>query len=68
MHANQCRRHYDYAEGQQVLKIVHDPTKLGVRTTGPFTIERVHINGNLTIRLREGVTERVNIRRVRPYD
>ena len=68
MRANQRRRHYDYAEGQQVLKIVHDPTKLGVRTTGPFTIERVHINGNLTIRLREGVTERVNIRRVRPYD
>src|SRR6056300_956309 len=68
MRANQRRRHYDYAEGQQVLKIVHDPTKLGVRTTGPFTIERVHINGNLTIRLREGVTERVDILRVRPYN
>ncbi len=44
------------------LKKVHDPTKLGVRTEGPYTIERVHINGNLTILLREGITERINIR------
>ncbi len=63
------RKHYqfDYAPGQQVLKKVHDPTKLGVRTDGPYTIERVHVNGNLTIILRPGVTERINIRRVLPY-
>ena len=65
--ANRKRRQYDYAPGQQVLKKVHDPTKLGVRTEGPYTIERVHINGNITIVLREGVTERINIRRVLPY-
>jgi hypothetical protein len=52
--ANRKQRQYDYALGQQVLKIVHNPTKLGVRTEGPYTIERVHINGNLTIILREG--------------
>jgi hypothetical protein len=34
-HANRKRRQYDYASGQQVLKKVHNPTKLGVRTKGP---------------------------------
>jgi hypothetical protein len=48
-HANRKQRQYDYTPGQQVLKKVHDPTKLGVRTEGPYTIEHIHINGNLTI-------------------
>jgi hypothetical protein len=65
--ANQKRRSYDYAVGQKVLKKVHNPTKLGVRTEGPFLIERVHANGTLTIKLRPGVSERINIRRVFPY-
>ncbi len=43
------------------------PTKLGVRTEGPSTIERVHVNGNLIILLREGITERINIRKVLSY-
>ncbi len=46
-HANRKRRQFDYATGQQVLK--HNPTKLGVKTEGPYNIERVHVNGNLTI-------------------
>jgi hypothetical protein len=49
--ANKKRHQIDYAPGQQVLKKVHDPTKLGVKTEGPYTIECVHINGNLTILL-----------------
>lgn len=61
------RRQYDYAPGEQVLKKVHNPTKLGERTSGPYTIERVHANGTLTINLRQGVTERINIRRLIPY-
>jgi len=65
--ANARRRQYDYAPNQQVLKKVHDPTKLGVRTTGPFTILRVHVNGTITLQLRPGVTERINIRRVIPF-
>ncbi len=65
--ANRKRQAYDYAVGQQVLKKVHNPTKLGVRTEGPYPIERVHINGNVTILLRPGVTERINIRRIQPY-
>mgnify|MGYP003310375325 CR=1 FL=1 len=61
------QRHHDYCPGQKVLKKVHNPTKLGVRTSGPYPIERVHVNGNLTILLRPGVTERINIRRIIPY-
>ena len=65
--ANRKQCQYDYAPGQQVLKKVHNPTKLGVRTEGPYTIEHVHVNGNLTILLRDGITERINIRRVLSY-
>ncbi len=65
--ANRKQRQFDYVPGQQVLKKVHNPTKLGVRTEGPYTIERVHVNGNLTILLCEGITQRINIRRVLPY-
>ena len=66
-HANRKLRQFGYAPGQQVLKKVHNPTKLGVRMEGPYTIKRIHVNGNLTILLCEGITERINIRRVLPY-
>ncbi len=65
--ANRKQHQYDYAPGQQVLKKVHNPTKLGVRTEGPYTIEGNRVNGNLTILLYEGITERINICRVLPY-
>jgi hypothetical protein len=51
----------------KVLKKVHNPTKLEVRMEGPYTIERVHVNGNLTVILHEGITECINICRVVPY-
>ncbi len=66
-HANRKQRLYDYALGQQVLMKMHNPTKLEVRTEGPYTIERVHGNGNPTLLLREGITECINICRVLPY-
>jgi hypothetical protein len=65
--ANRKQRQYDYTPGQQVLKKVHNPTKLGVRTEGLYTIERIHVNDNLTILLREGITKRINIRRALSY-
>ncbi len=65
--ANRKQCQYDYAPGQQVLKKVHNPTKLGVRTEGPYIIEPVQVNGNLTILLHEGITEGINICRVLPY-
>ena len=64
---NAQRRTYDYIINQKVLKKVHDPKKLGVRTSGPYMVTNVHVNGTLTIELRPGVTERIKIRRVIPY-
>jgi hypothetical protein len=66
-HPNRKQCQFDYALGQQVLKKVHNPTKLGVRMEDPFTIDHIQVNGNLTIILHEGITERINIRRVLPY-
>ena len=64
---NLKRRKYDYEVNQKVLKKLHKPTKLGERHEGPYNVERVHVNGNVTIQLRPGVTERINIRRIIPY-
>ena len=66
-HANRKQHQYDFAPGQKVLKKVHHPTKLGVRTTGPYNIEQAHVNGTLTIELHPGITERINIRNVIRY-
>ena len=66
-HANQKHFQDDYAPGQQVLKKVHHPTKLGVRTEGTYTIEHGHINGKLTIILHDRVTKCINMRRVLSY-
>eukprot|EP00957_Ditylum_brightwellii_P091331 6954241-Ditylum_brightwellii.AAC.1 len=65
--ANKKQHQYDYALGQKVLKKVNDPTKLGVRTSGPYIIERVHVNGTLSIELSPGDIKHINIRRVIPF-
>ena len=65
--ANKKRRRFDYAPDQQCLKKLHNPSKLGERTSGPYKIKQVHTNGTLTIELRQGITERINIRRIIPY-
>jgi hypothetical protein len=65
--ANRKQRQFDYALGQQVLKKAHVPNKLGVRTEGLYTIERIHVNGNLTILLCKEITEPINIHRVLRY-
>ena len=49
------------------MKKVRDPNKLDQRWDGPYPIERVHVNGNVTIALKPGVLERIDIRRVKPY-
>ena len=64
---NAKRRSYDYKQGNKILKLVHKPTKMGHRTFGPFIIKRVHVNGNITMELRPGLLERINVRRVIPY-
>ena len=64
---NNRRRNYDYVAGQYVLELDKDPTTLGSRTRGPFQILQTHTNGTITIRRSPMVTERINIRRVRPF-
>ena len=58
---------YDYYPGDQVLKLVYKPNKLEPRAHGPYTIEHVHTNGTLTIRLNQHTQERISIRNVKPY-
>ena len=65
--ANRKRFSYDYAVGDEVLKLKYKPTKGDPRGTGPFPVERVHTNGTLTIRISPHVIERISIRRVKPY-
>ena len=64
---NSRRRYKNYVVGDEVLIKVNNPTKMGARATGPFTITQVHVNGTVTIQRRPNVTERISIRRVVPY-
>ena len=67
---NLKRRTYDYQVGQRVLVLnsaIH-PAKLDPTSTeGPYEIIQVHTNGTVTLRKNAFVTERINIRRLRPY-
>jgi hypothetical protein len=64
---NKKQRRYDYVPQQRVLKKKLKPCKLGETTSGPYRVLQTHVNGTLTIELRQGVSERINIRRVIPY-
>ena len=64
---NQRRRRHDYAPDQLILKKKWRPSKLGERTSGPYKILQAHTNGTVTIELKEGITERLNIRRIIPF-
>ena len=64
---NQKRRRYDYLPQQRILKKCWKPRKLDERTTGPYRVLQTHVNGTVTIELRPGVSERLNIRRIIPY-
>lgn len=65
--ANNRRRFLDYQPGQEVLVLTYQPDKMEPRATGPFRIATVHVNGTVTIQRAENVTERINVRRLRPY-
>ena len=67
MRENQKRRRHDYTPQQKILKKTWNPRKLGIRTRGPYTILQPHVNGTVTIELRPGISERLNIRRIIPY-
>jgi hypothetical protein len=64
---NQKRRRHDYLPGQRILKKHWKPPKLDARASGPYRVLQTHVIITVTIELRPGVSERLNIRRVIPY-
>ncbi len=67
MRENPKRRGFDYAPQQRVLKKKWKSRKLEERTSGPYKIVQTHVNGTVTIQLRPGLTERINIGHIIPY-
>ena len=65
--ANSRRISYDYQPNDQVLIRTIDPDKLEEQFIGPFLVLQVHTNGTVTIQCAANVTERINIRRLKPY-
>ena len=49
MRENKKRRRYDYTPQQKILKKTWKPRKLGIRTTGSYTILQTHVNGTVRI-------------------
>ena len=52
---------------KRVLKKFWKPCKLDERTNGLYRVVETHVNSTVTIELRPGVSERLNIRRNIPY-
>jgi hypothetical protein len=70
INANRKRISHDYEVGEKVLKLTHSTelkNKLDARATGPYRIERIHKNCTVTLCTGTYHTERINIRRIKPY-
>ena len=65
---NAKRRSFDYQPGQEVLILDHEADKLDPKAVGPYTILRVHTNGTVTLRMTPDVSQRINIRRIKPFN
>ena len=66
--SNLGRRFKDYVAGDEVLVINKDiQNKMADKATGPFVVQQAHTNGTVTIIRGPGVFERVNVRRLKPY-
>jgi hypothetical protein len=63
----QKRRQYDYLPQQCIIKKRWKPHKLDEQTSGPYRVLQTHVNSTVTIELRPGVSERLNIRRIIQY-
>ena len=69
MQANLRRLYKDYEVGDRIL-IMDKSTlrpRLGPMTTGPFTITEIHVNGTITIQRGPNLFERINVRRIKPF-
>ncbi len=67
MRGNIKQKHFYYCPNHKVLKKRHMPQKLGQKISGPYKILQTHVNGTVTIELKPGTSERINIRRVIPF-
>ncbi len=67
MHENCKQKCYNYVPNQKVPKKRHKTCKLGQKTSGPYKIIQTYVNRTLTVELKPGILERLNIRRVIPY-
>jgi len=65
--ANSKRVRHDYAVGEKVLMRSDASRKLDPVFKGPFEITRCHTNGTVRLQLKPNQSERVNIRRIKPY-
>jgi hypothetical protein len=52
---------------QHILKKRWKPCKLDEKTSGLYRVVQTHVNGTVTIELKPGVSERLNIQRIMPY-
>jgi hypothetical protein len=68
LHSNMKHRYFDYEVGQRVLMFpIKKHRKMQGKAFGPFAIIQTHVNGNVTIQRGPHITERANIRRIKPY-
>ena len=67
--ANAQRIKHDFKVGEKILKRRHltFSDKLQPQFEGPYEIVQVHTNGTVSIRLSPLSTERINIRRIKPF-
>jgi transposase InsO family protein len=64
--ANAKRIDYNYQVGDFVSDLTINPAKMDPRAPNRFQIVEMFPNGTVTILRRPGVTERINIRRIKP--
>jgi hypothetical protein len=66
--SNNKRCQHDYQPGNECLILDHKAfKKLDTHYIGPFCIIQTHVNGALTIQRTPDITDRLNIRQVKPY-
>ena len=58
------KRSYKYQPGQKILKKNRNGQNWAKDGTGPSLLKKINVNGSVTVKLTEGVTERLNIRRI----
>ena len=65
--ANRKRMFVDCQPNDEVVVLTCKPAKLEPRAHGPFRVLHTHANGTVTVRRNNAVTERMNVRRIKPH-